>query len=133
MAFSLSGPAESRVAVETRTLADTWASRSRSVRKTLDVPARRLISITCASTQTDPRRSIHIRTSDSTRPSGTGCSGEDSSGMPRAYDARLLKLGRRHSPPKLGSRAYAYCRCPADAHPWQAGGCRRPAGLLRGC
>ena len=77
MAPSVSGPAESKVVAEMVTEADTGASRSRRVRNTVR-PARRLTSISCASTHTGPSRSIQPRTLWEISRSGCGFSGDDS-------------------------------------------------------
>ena len=61
------------------TEAETGASRSRSVRKIVR-PARRLTSISWASTQTGPSRSIQPRTLLEISRNGWGFSGEDSRG-----------------------------------------------------
>ena len=84
VAPSARGPAESRVIGETVAETETSASLSRSVKKIVRVPERRLISISCASTQTAPRRSTQPRTACAITRKGCGCSGEDSKATPRA-------------------------------------------------
>ena len=63
----------------------TWtemsASLSRRVRKTVFMPPRRLIWVTCPSTQTAPRRSIHWPIAWVIWRTGAGCSGEVSKAM----------------------------------------------------
>ena len=78
---SVSGPAASRTAVDVETVTYTSASLSRSVMKWVLAPARLLISISCPSTQTGPRRSTYSFVAPTTTRSGCGLSALDSRGM----------------------------------------------------
>ena len=78
--------------------ADTFASLSRMVTKTVRLPARRLISITCASTQIAPSRSIQPRTADVTTRSGCGFSADDSMGTGGRLLGRLRQARARQQP-----------------------------------
>ena len=83
---------ESKTAREQVTGIEMSATVSRRVRKTVFIPARRLIWVTWPSTQTAPSRSTHRRSRWAIWRTGAGCSGEVSRAMAASLEARHLRL-----------------------------------------